>query len=106
MARARIDTQRVDFLNEKERLERDVVVQTEIVAEGREEKHAAALPGGGNTVFAAPTKIGGDIFGVRVELEDLRVRREREGRDFLVEGRADHQNPALTGYAGDVMLTG
>lgn len=72
MVEPRINAERIDFLDEEERLERNVVVEAEKIAEGRKQENPAVLPGGGNAVFAAPAKIGGSIFGMRIELENLK----------------------------------
>ena len=37
-----------------------------------QQENPAVLPGGGNAVFAAPAKIGGSIFGMGIELENLK----------------------------------
>ena len=85
MVEPRINAERVDFLDEKERLERNVVVEAEKIAEGRKQENPAVLPGGGNAVFAAPAKIGGSIFGMGIELENLKRMsgRVEERKTFL-----------------------
>ena len=82
MVEAGINAERVDFLHEEERFEGKIVVEAEEIAEGGKQENPAVLPGGGDAVFAAPAKIGGLIFGVRVELEDLE-RMSEEGATFL-----------------------
>lgn len=82
---AGINAERVDFLHEEERFEGEIVVEAEEIAEGREQENPAVLPGGGDAVFAAPAKIGGSIFGMSIEFEDLKRMSEEgeEGPTFL-----------------------